>query len=243
MPRFFIDPDTVGERVRITGEDAGHITRTLRMKPGEQICLCDGAGMDYTGRIVALDGVTVDVQILSACTSEAEPDVRVALYISISKGEKMEMCVQKAVELGASEVVPVMSARCVSRPDEKTMEKKVSRWQKIAAEAAKQAGRGIIPVVHRVLTLEQALHDAGRFELSLFLYEGEREYSLKRALEEGEYASIALFSGPEGGYEPAEATCAVHAGARCVTLGPRILRCETAPIAALSAVMYASGNL
>ncbi len=243
MPRFFIEQGAAAQTARITGEDARHIARTLRMKPGEEICLCDGAGTDYTGRIVSLDGDAVEVEVTAACASRAEPSVWAALYISLPKGDKMELCVQKAVELGASEIIPVMSARCVSRPDGKTMEKKTARWQKIASEASKQAGRGIIPVVHSALTFEQALADAQRFDLSLFLYENEQEHSLKQALEERAYRSVALFSGPEGGYEQTEAGRAVSAGAVCVTLGPRILRCETAPLAALSAVMYASGNL
>lgn len=140
MPRFYIDPPA-GDFITLTGEDARHICRSLRMAVGEALTLCDGAGIDYNGVLRQTDGQIATVEILSRQPSQTEPTVSIRLFQALPKGDKMEWIIQKAVELGISEVVPVLTERCISRPDEKSMEKKLLRWQKIAVEAAKQCGR------------------------------------------------------------------------------------------------------
>ena len=157
--------------------------------------------------------------------------------MALPKGDKMEFIVQKAVELGVSRIVPYLSKNCVSRPDK--TEKKVERWRKIAAEAAKQCGRGRLPEVAAVVPVAQAAES----ETALFFYENERRIGLHDALAGGVRDTVSLMVGPEGGFDPAEAKAAVDAGLQSVSLGTRILRCETAPIAALAAVLYAGGNM
>ena len=163
--------------------------------------------------------------------------------MALPKGDKMDFIVQKATELGAAAIVPYAAARSVSRPDEKSMAKKTARWQKIAREAAMQCGRGVIPAVLPCVSFAEAARQAAALDLSLFLYENERQNGARAALSAETYATVGLMIGPEGGFDPAEAEEAVRAGLRSVSLGPRILRCETAPLAALAAVMYESGNL
>lgn len=240
MPRFYIAPPS-GEFVTLSGEDARHISRSLRMAPGETLTLCDGTGMDYSGVLCQIDSQTVTVRILSHQPCKTEPSVFVRLYQALPKADKMEWIVQKAVELGVGEIVPVLTERCISRPDEKTMEKKRDRWQKIAAEAAKQCGRGRIPAVRSLLRFSAAAEELGQMEKGLFLYEKGgvpfREALATPARE------IGLFVGAEGGFSPQEAADVQRLGACAVSLGRRILRCETAPLAALSVCMYETGNL
>ena len=160
MPRFYIDPPA-GDFVTLTGEDARHICRSLRMAVGEALTLCDGAGIDYNGVLRQTDGQIATVEILSRQPSQTEPTVSIRLFQALPKGDKMEWIIQKAVELGISEVVPVLTERCISRPDEKSMEKKLLRWQKIAVEAAKQCGRSRIPTVCPLMSFSQAVQALG----------------------------------------------------------------------------------
>ena len=244
MPRFFIDyvPD---DTAVITGGDAQHIAHALRMHKGEKLVLCDCLGMDYDGEIERIEpgGVSVLVRILSCCQSVSEPSLRVTLYQALPKQDKFDTVVQKAVELGVYRIVPMLSARCVSRPDEKAFAKKRQRWQKIADEAAKQSGRGILPQIGELEKFSEAIQEATAEEggKTLLFYEGGGERILN--LLQDAPSSVAVLIGPEGGFEPDEVTLAQHAGAVCATLGPRILRTETAPIAALAAIMQATGNL
>lgn len=240
MPRFFTGPVT-GSRHQITGPDAAHIAKSLRMRPGEPVTLCDGQGMDYRGHLTMVSPDCVEVEILEQRPSYSEPSIEVTLYQGIPKSDKMELIVQKSVELGISRVVPTMTSRCVSRPDPKTMEKKRARWQKIAEEAAKQSGRGIIPPLSPGMDFPQALAKAREEGCRiLFFYEG-GGIPLSQAISP-EISRYALFVGPEGGFSPEESQLAQEYG-QAVTLGPRILRTETAPLAALSALMFATGNM
>lgn len=243
MPRFFIENLSETASFRVTGEDAHHIARVLRMKPGESLTLCDGAGTDYLCELDCLaDGEAV-CRLVEKTPSRGEPTVQATLFMALPKGDKMDFIVQKATELGATTVVPYLAGRCVSRPDEKSMAKKTLRWQKIAREAAMQCGRGVIPEIRPCVSFEQAVKEATALDLSLFLYENERQNGVRAALTEQPYTKVGLMVGPEGGFEPAEAEAAERAGMQIVSLGTRILRCETAPLAALTAVMYESGNL
>lgn len=237
MPRFFSEPP-VGDTAVLTGEDARHIALSLRMRPGEKLTLCDGKGFDYHCLIEEVRAEQVLARVVDKERSGSEPSVFITLYQGVPKGDKFETIVQKAVELGVGDIVPVMMSRCVSRPEEKAMEKKVQRWQKIAESAAKQSGRGRIPRVLPCVSYGTALKNA-RGDKILF-YEGGGTPLTKLIAHPQE---ISLFIGPEGGISGEEYEQAVAAGAMTATLGPRILRTETAPLAALAAVMLLTGNM
>lgn len=241
MPRFFVGAVS-GERAVVTGEDARHMALSLRMKPGEAVTVCDGAGSDYQCTILQIDPQQVVLRVGQVCPSAGEPAVAVTLYQALPKGDKMDWIVQKAVELGVARVVPVMTARCVSRPEEKALAKKVERWRKIAVEAAKQSGRGILPQVGDAMPFRLAVEEAeAAGGVNLLFYEGGG--ARISALVDESVRTLSLFIGPEGGFEASEVELAAAHGIRAATLGPRILRTETAPIAALAAIMQASGNL
>lgn len=240
MPRFFIDyvPE---ELVLLTGDDANHITRSLRMQPGETLTLCDSIGTDYACEVERISQEGVLLRVLQFCTSVAEPTVKVTVYQGLPKADKMDSIVQKSVETGAVRVVPVMTARCVSRPDEKSAAKKTARWQKIAQEAAKQSGRGIIPAVPVPMSFREAVRQAAQAGEIILFYEGGGQSIAELVTRETK--NLAVFIGPEGGFERAEVDFVLQNGGKAGTLGPRILRTETAPIAALAAIMLASGNM
>ena len=242
MPRFFVDPDVLGDKfITLTGANAEH-ARVLRLTVGERVTLCDGNGIDYLCTVsdCSRDRCCLVLQDRSPSASEAM--LRVTLYVALPKSDKMEHIVQKATELGAAEIVAFASARCVSRPDSATLNKKRDRWQKIAASAAEQSGRGRVPLV-RTSDYTDVLKEAGSTDLGILFYENERGHSLREAIGNRTLCSAALITGPEGGFAPEEITEAQNAGLKICTLGPRILRCETAPLCALSALMYATGEL
>lgn len=240
MVRFFVDPASFhGNRVLLTGENAQH-ARVLRLKVGEQVLLCDGEGNEALCSVASATEWALEVQEWRQ--SQTEAAVRVSVYMAFSKGEKLEHVIQKATELGAFEIVAFPSARCISRPDEKSLGKKLERWQRIAASAAEQSGRGYIPKVHAMRSYSEALLRAAQSDRALLFYENERATTLRMALEQGQFRTVSLLTGPEGGLEEEEVRKAMEAGLRVCTLGRRILRCETAPLCALSAVMYASGE-
>lgn len=238
MPhRFFTDevPDGIA---RITGADATHLARVLRARPGQVLTLCDGRGTDYTAEILTVDPARVELTILSSTPSVGEPDIRVEVFIGMAKGERMDYAVQKSVELGAAAIIPFYSANSVVKP--KKPGEKTQRYARIASEAAKQCGRGILPAVEEPLDFAGVVARAALSELPLFFYE-EGGAPLRTSL--GGEKSVALITGPEGGFTPEEAQMAKEAGCTIVGLGPRILRCETAPAAVLAAVMCLTGNL
>lgn len=241
MIRFFVTPDELTrQQVELTGENAQH-AKVLRLKEQERVLLCDGEGNEALCAVSDCTGAYI-LQVLEQRKSASEPAVRVSVYMAFPKGDKLEHVIQKATELGAYEIVAYPSARCVSRPDEKSLRKKQERWQKIAAAAAEQSGRGRIP---RVLTLgsyAEALKRAAQGDKALLFYENEQATTLKMALSSGKYDSVSLLTGPEGGLEEKEVEQAKAAGLQVCTLGRRILRCETAPLCALSAVMYDCGE-
>ncbi len=238
MPRFFIDKDAVcGGEIEINGEDALHISRSLRMAPGDVITACDTDGTEYEAELVRFTSDSVFARIISKKASENEPPVDIALFQAYPKGDKIDLIVQKAVELGALRIVPFESERCVKRPNADKAEKQTARLGRIALEAAKQCGRGKIPEVLPPIPYARALSEAGKYDAVLFCYEGEGTTSLKQVLSElSEVKSIAVFVGSEGGFSAKEALLASGCGFRMCSLGRRILRCETAPIFALSCI-------
>ncbi len=242
MVRFFVSPEElVADCVTLTGENAQH-AKVLRLKAGEEVLLCDGEGNECLCRVEEMDAKALTVSVLSRQESTTEAAVRVSVYMAFPKSDKLEHVIQKATELGAYEIVAFPSARCISKPDEKSLSKKVERWQKIAASAAEQSGRGRIPQVLTLSSYKAALERAAQADKALLFYENERATTLRMALENGPYKTVSLLTGPEGGLEEAEVKQAMDAGLAVCTLGRRILRCETAPLCALSAVMYDAGE-
>lgn len=242
MPRFFVDQQPQDGVLTLTGENAHHAGRVLRLRVGEGVTLCDGAGMDFDCTVEAVEKEAVTCRVVSCHAADTEPKQSITLFMALPKGDKMEFIVQKAVELGVSRIVPYLSKNCVSRPDK--TEKKVERWRKIAAEAAKRAAEDVLPEVAAVVPVAQAIAQAGgKAKRHCFSTENEKRTGLHDALAGGVRDTVSLMVGPEGGFDPAEAEAAVDAGLQSVSLGTRILRCETAPIAALAAVLYAGGNM
>lgn len=240
MTRFFVSTEEIcGDFLVLTGENAAH-AKVLRLKCGEQVMVCDGNGMECLCTISDVSPERVSLVVDHRQESAAEPRVKASVYMAFAKGDKLEHVIQKATELGVYEIVAFPSARCVSKPDDKSLRKKLERWQKIAASAAEQSGRGYIPQVVVLGSYKEALSRAAGAELAILFYENERATTLKMALQEKPYNTISLLTGPEGGLEPSEVAMAMDAGLRVCTLGRRILRCETAPLCALSAVMYDS---
>jgi len=243
MPRFFmIGTNFDGGRAYIRGKDAEHI-KVLRIRPGENVVVCDGQGTDYKCRLVKADKEEAELEIIEVKPCTTEPSVEVTVLCGLPKGsDRTDYILQKSVEAGATEIMFFNCDRCVARPDEP--EKKLVRWQRIAEEAAKQTGRGIIPKVSWAGNFDGALDVAVKKDLGLFMYEtGERE-GLDKVLEENKNVkSVAIITGPEGGFAQFEADLAKITGMHICSMGERILRCETAPIVALTAVMYSTGNL
>lgn len=243
MPRFFVPPSALaGDLVTLEGEQAAH-AKALRLAPGEEVTLCDGAGTDYRCTVSSLQSGRLTLAVHQSMPSCTEPTLRVSLYLGFPKADKLEHVIQKATELGAFEIVAFPCARSVSRPDGKSLAKKLERWQKIAASAAEQSGRGRIPQVLALDSFDQAVCRAAQADWSALFYENERQCSLRRAWEGKPHATAAIFTGPEGGLTEDEVALARAAGMAVCTLGPRILRCETAPLCALSALMYAADEL
>lgn len=242
MTRFFVTMEQIQrDFLVLTGENAAH-AKVLRLKAGEQVLICDGSGNECICTISDVSPNQLSLVVNNRQESATEPKVKASIYMAFSKGDKLEHVIQKATELGAYEIVAFPSSRCVSRPDEKSLAKKLERWQKIAVSAAEQSGRGYIPKVQTVESYKAALQRAAEADKAILFYENERATTLKMALEEDSYASISLLTGPEGGLEPKEVEMAKEMGLHICTLGSRILRCETAPLCALSAVMYAAGE-
>ena len=239
MVRFFMTPEELaGEWLTLSGENAQH-AKVLRLKTGEQVLVCDGEGKECLCQIT---DSSLDLQILERRESTTEAAVQVSVYMAFPKADKLEHVIQKATELGAYEIVAFPSGRCVSRPDEKSLKKKLERWQKIASSAAEQSGRGRIPQVRVLGSYQAALEEASKADKALMFYENEHAVTLRMALESGTWKTVSLLTGPEGGLEEKEVEQARTAGLEVCTLGSRILRCETAPLCALSAVMYAAGE-
>ena len=240
MIRFFVSADGLsGAQYQLTGENAKH-AKVLRLKAGEEVLLCDGQGTECLCAVLDPEQLLLEMRERRAAQTEAA--VRVSVYMAFPKADKLEHVIQKATELGAAEIVAFPSERCVSRPDEKSLKKKLERWQKIAASAAEQSGRGVIPEVLVLDSYAAALARAAQADKALLFYEHEDTVTLHDALNAGPWRSVSLLTGPEGGLEEREVARALEAGLTVCTLGKRILRCETAPLCALSAVMYAAGE-
>jgi 16S rRNA (uracil1498-N3)-methyltransferase len=242
MYQFFVEPGQIqGRRIIITGSDVNHIRNVLRMKPGEEIAVSNGTdGREYRCGIESFTEDEVICSLRFVKEDGVELPSRIHLFQGLPKADKMELIVQKAVELGAYEVIPVAARRCVVRLDEKKAASRISRWQGIAEAAAKQSRRGIIPQVHPVMNMREAVAYARTMEVKLIPYElAENMGHTKEVLGAVKPGTdIAVFIGPEGGFEQEEIELAMAAGIEPVTLGRRILRTETAGLTVLSWLMY-----
>ncbi|MBR3290249.1 MAG: 16S rRNA (uracil(1498)-N(3))-methyltransferase [Clostridia bacterium] len=242
MPRFFKElpaPASVGDALCIDGADGAHIRRSLRMTVGDAVTVSDGAGYDYDTVIEAFDGDSICLRVRARTENRTEPTLRVTLYQGLPKGDKLEQIIQKSVELGVSEIVPVALSRSIAKVGDKAAQKQ-ARWQKIADEAAGQSGRGCLPTVSQPISVDELVRRAAE-QKTIVCYEAGGEPL--RALVSPDDTRLSLVIGPEGGLAPEEVARLQDAGARVATLGPRILRTETAPVAALAVLMQLSGNL
>lgn len=239
MPRFF--KENFKSEPYIDGGDAAHIALSLRMAAGDTVTVCDTCGTEFTCRLTAVSPTLVETEILAEKPGKTEPETKLTLFQCLPKGDKMDLIVRQAVEIGVSSVVPVLSERCVSRPNSAALQKKVARWQKIADAAAGQSGRGIIPQVRPCITFKECVTSLKEFERALFFSERSGAPLGGAGLKKG--GGIAVIIGSEGGFSVGEEAAANAAGAESVTLGPRILRCETAPLAAAACIMQLCGEM
>ena len=247
MQRFFVEPHQIDEeahQIHITGSDVNHISNVLRMKTGEELWISDGSKYEYRCTIESFEPDEVLLHIVYSQEPEYELPCRIYLFQGLPKADKMELIIQKAVELGAYEIIPVETKRCVVKLDGRKSAKKTARWQQISESAAKQSKRMLIPNVHEVLTFREALKYAESMDVRLVPYE------LARGMQEtkeilagiGSGQSVGIFIGPEGGFEEKEIEAAIEGGAKPITLGRRILRTETAGLAILSVLMFQLEN-
>lgn len=241
MHQFFVTPMQVKEdHIYIEGQDVNHIKNVLRMKTGEQLKISDGNNKRYLCEIETMTAQEVCVRIIEEQQVNTELPSKIYLFQGLPKGDKMELIVQKAVELGVYEVIPVATKRAVVKLDEKKAAKKVERWNGIAESGAKQSGRNVIPSVTKVMSYKEALAYAKELDVILIPYELAEGMADTKQVIEGikKGASIGVFIGPEGGFETAEVEQAIESGGKAITLGRRILRTETAGLTTLSILMY-----
>ena len=243
MQRFFVEPYQVLEeehRITLTGPDLNHMKNVLRMRIGEDVWISDGSEKEYHCTIEEFQEDSAVLHILYAQEAQYELPSRIYLFQGLPKGDKMELIIQKAVELGAHEIIPVAMSRCVVKLDAKKAQKKQERWQEIARNAAKQSRRLLVPKIHPVCTFDEALELAESLDIRLIPYE------LAKGMDETKRVihaicpgqSIGIFIGPEGGFAPEEVEKAIKTGMQPITLGHRILRTETAGMTILSVLMF-----
>lgn len=241
MHHFFVTPQQIsGDKIRIEGGDVNHMKNVLRMKLHEKAEISDGESRTYLCEVEAYEEDVAVLHILEEMEADTEPASKLYLFQGLPKSDKMELIVQKAVELGVYQVIPVTMKRSVVRLDDKKAAKKADRWNSIAESAAKQAGRSRIPEVTMPLSYKEALKMAEELDVTLLPYElaGGMEVTREviRQIKSGQ--SVGIFIGPEGGFEPEEVDAAVSMGAKVITLGRRILRTETAGLATLAVLMF-----
>lgn len=246
MRRFFVEPENITDKKARIIEDASHITKVLRMEVGDQILLFDGTGLEYIAKLTLIDTKECIAEVLDSTFSEQEPNIKVTIFQGIPKSGKMESIIQKSVELGAYAIVPVSLDRCVVKLDGGKKEaEKLKRWNKVALEASKQCGRGLVPKVMPSVTLKDAIKMMDSMDLGIMPYEvmgHQGDCSLKAVLQGNDYNSIGVLIGPEGGFSDKEAEEAKKS-LKLVGLGKRILRTETVASAMLSIIMYENNQM
>ncbi|MGI6065138.1 MAG: 16S rRNA (uracil(1498)-N(3))-methyltransferase [Bacillota bacterium] len=245
MARFFVEPSQVNNGIiTILGTDVHHISKVLRLKEGDLVEAADSTGNVYRTELQSVHVNSVELKILSTILSPSEPEVEVYLLQGLPKGEKIDFIIQKCTEIGVKKIIPITTERSIIKLTPEKGEKRLKRWQRIATEAAKQSGRGSVPEVYPVTEMGQALAMLPPDTVIIMPWEGEQVVSIKEVLTtlkpEG---TFALVIGPEGGFAREEVALAQKAGAQVVSLGPRILRTETAGMVALALVLYELGDL
>ncbi len=249
MNRFFVDKDNIledqGYIIIDDKEDVKHIGRVLRLKEEDEVEVCDKANVEYICKIASMEKNQVEVKILEKRCSASEPPIDVVLFQGIPKSSKMELIIQKCTEIGINKIVPIITDRTIVQlKDKKSEDKKLDRWQKIADEAAKQCRRGIIPKILKPMTYDEMINKVEDYDVVIIPYEEEKNNGIKSVLKTVENAkSVAIVIGPEGGFEKDEIQKAIESKITPVSLGPRILRTETAGFTALTIVMYELGDL
>ncbi|MEA4973149.1 Ribosomal RNA small subunit methyltransferase E [bioreactor metagenome] len=242
MPRFFVEEENIKDNIiSLYGDDAGHISRVLRSKTGDMMTVCDGSGNDYEAAIIEISDNTVKLEIKNTTYTESEPAVKIILFQGLPKGDKMELIIQKCVELGVYSIIPVNTERCIVKLDKNKEKKKIERWQKVSESAAKQSGRGIVPQIGEVMSFGEALKKASQLDMSMIPYELERDRGLKEFLDDYRTKNgrtLGIFIGPEGGFAFEEIEKALNSGILPVTLGKRILRTETAGMTAVANTLF-----
>lgn len=246
MPKFFVDSEQVNNgKVIISGDDFNHIKNVLRMKVGDSFNVCDSNSQNYMVKINNFEKEEIVCDIIETASNCAESNVKVHIYQGLPKADKMELIIQKSVELGTCKITPVEMKRCVVKLDGKDKSKKIDRWQKISEVAAKQSGRDLIPEICQVANVKEIINDFDKFDLVILCYENEKENYLKNVLnnyknkfDQKDEINIAVIIGPEGGIDSSEVDIIKNAGAEVVSLGSRILRTETVALSMLSIIMY-----
>ena len=246
MDRFFVEKKNINlenNTCTIEGEDVKHISKVLRCKIGEELEVCDSDNNEYICEITNIDKSTVELDILEKVDIKRESDLKIKLYQGLPKGPKMEMILQKLTEVGVDEIILVQTKRSVVKVDDKKEDKKIERWERIIYEAAKHSKRGKIPKLRGVLSFKEALVDMQNNDFNIAPYENERTKSIKQAIKSLDISNIGIFVGPEGGFDESEIQAIENINGQSVSLGPRILRTETASVVASSIVLYELSDL
>ena len=247
MQKIFVETKQIeNEKITIIGEDVKHIASVLRMKIGETIQVGNRqTGENYVAQITQINAENVIASIVQKVEETTESNVQIDLYQGLPKADKMELIIQKTTEIGVCRIIPVEMIRCVVKLEEKEEKKKIDRWQKIALSAAQQSKRDKIPTIENKVTIKQVASQIEEYDCFLVAYEEEQQITLKQALEalnKNQYYKIGILIGPEGGIDGKEIKLLEENGATVVTLGKRILRCETAPITMVSNILYELEN-
>lgn len=246
MDRFFVGKKNINLENKtciIEGEDVKHISKVLRCRIGEELEVCDNDNNEYICEITNIDKSQVELNIVEVVDMKRESDLKIKVYQGLPKGPKMEMILQKLTEVGVDEIILVQTKRTVVKVDDKKEDKKIERWERIIYEAAKQSKRGKIPKLRGVLSFKEALDDMKGNDFNIAPYENERTKSIKQAIKGVDIKNIGIFVGPEGGFEDTEIKAIEEIGGQSVSLGPRILRTETASLVASSIVLYELSDL
>ena len=249
MPKFFVSNEEIKEQeIQIKGKDVNHIKNVLRKKLGDKITICNNdTHSDYLCEIKRIDEEKIECNILEKLEANAESNIKVSILQGLPKADKMELIIQKSVELGVYDITPVEMKRCVVKLNEKDKVKKIERWQKISEVAAKQSGRNIIPKINDIISIKNICNLCQEYDIVIVAYENEKENKLKYELEKlkqnnEEELKIAILIGPEGGIDETEIELLKRNSAKIVTLGNRILRTETVALNVLSIIMYELEN-
>lgn len=248
MPKFFVKEEQIEQdKITIIGEDVNHIKNVLRLKIDDDIEVCNiDTTKNYICGIKNINNDNIECIILKEKTSEAESNIEIHIFQGLPKADKMELIIQKSIELGAKEIIPIEMERCVVKLDSKSSIKKIERWQKISEVAAKQSGRDIIPKINEIIDVKKICNMISDYDIVLLAYEGEKENFLKielNKLANEDQLKIGIIIGPEGGITAEEVSLLKNSGAKVITLGNRILRTETVALALTSIIMYELGDI